>query len=112
MVTKTQKLKVLSSESMYQGRVFGVRRDHVIEPNGVNATRDVVTHSGSVVILPVFADGRILLIRQYRYSARAFLWELVAWPAEKIAAQKRTTVEVAYDTVDLVKSHQFIGPKP
>jgi len=63
---------------MYQGPVFGVRRDRVVEPGGVETTRDVVTHSGSVVVMPVFPNGEILLIRQYRHSVRTFLWELVA----------------------------------
>jgi len=38
----------------------------------------VITHPGSVVVLPVLPDGRILLIRQYRYATRQYLWELVA----------------------------------
>lgn len=71
-------LKVRRSRMVYKGPVFGVRRDEVIEPTGVRATREVITHSGSVVVMPVLDDGRILLIRQYRYVARQFLWELVA----------------------------------
>jgi ADP-ribose pyrophosphatase len=70
--------KVLSSKLVFQGRVFGVRRERVIEPEGVKATREIVTHPGSVVVLPVFADGRILMIRQYRHAVRQYLWELVA----------------------------------
>jgi ADP-ribose pyrophosphatase len=70
--------KVLRSKIIYKGRVFGVRRDEVIEPTGVRATREVITHPGSVVVMPLLDDGRILLIRQYRYAARQFLWELVA----------------------------------
>jgi ADP-ribose pyrophosphatase len=70
--------KVLHSTMVYKGPVFGVRRDEVIEPTGVHATREVITHPGSVVVMPVLDDGRILLIRQYRYAARQFLWELVA----------------------------------
>jgi ADP-ribose pyrophosphatase len=70
--------KVLKSTVVYEGPVFGVRRDEVLEPGGVRATRDVVTHSGSVVILPVLDDGRVVLIRQYRHAARQYLWELVA----------------------------------
>ena len=50
----------------------------MIEPSGVRAIREVITHPGSVVVLPVLPDGRILLIQQYRYAARQFLWELVA----------------------------------
>ena len=70
--------KILSSKVVFTGRVFGVRREEVIEPGGVRATREIVTHPGSVVVLPVFSDGRILMIRQYRHSVRQNLWELVA----------------------------------
>lgn len=72
------KVTVLKSEMVYEGPVFGVRRDEVVEPTGVRATREVITHPGSVVVLPVLKDGRILLIRQYRYATRQYLWELVA----------------------------------
>lgn len=71
-------VQVLSSQMIYEGRVFGIRRDEVIEPTGVHATREVITHPGSVVVLPVLPDKRVLLIRQYRYATRQFLWELVA----------------------------------
>jgi ADP-ribose pyrophosphatase len=69
---------ILSSKEIYKGPVFGVRRDEVLEPNGVRATREVITHPGSVVVLPVLPDGRIVLIRQYRHATRLYLWELVA----------------------------------
>jgi ADP-ribose pyrophosphatase len=72
------KAKVLQSKMIYDGPIFGVRRDEVVEPSGVHATREVITHSGSVVVLPILKDGRILLIRQYRYATRQYLWELVA----------------------------------
>ena len=73
-----KKAKVLSSATIYEGPVFGIRRDEVIEPSGVRTTREVITHPGSVVVLPVLPDGRIVLIQQYRYAARQYLWELVA----------------------------------
>lgn len=72
------KAKILSSEMIYQGPVFGLRRDEVIEPTGLRATREVITHPGSVVVLPVLDDGRIVMIRQYRHATRQYLWELVA----------------------------------
>ncbi|MCU1243369.1 MAG: hydrolase [Candidatus Acidoferrum typicum] len=70
--------KILRSKIIYKGPVFGVRRDEVLEPGGVRAIREVITHPGSVVVLPVLPDGRILLIRQYRHATRQYLWELVA----------------------------------
>src|SRR6201987_1849337 len=63
---------------MCTGRVFGVQRDQIIEPNRTRAIREIVAHPGSVVVLPVFDDGKILIIRQYRYAAGQFMWELVA----------------------------------
>jgi len=70
--------KTISSKVVFKGPVFSVRRDNVSEPSGVKATRDVIAHSGSVVVMPVLDDGKIVLIRQYRYAARQYLWELVA----------------------------------
>jgi ADP-ribose pyrophosphatase len=75
---KAQKARVTRSKTIYSGPVFGIRRDELVEPGGVRTTREVITHSGSVVVLPVLPDGRVLLIRQYRHAARQFLWELVA----------------------------------
>jgi ADP-ribose pyrophosphatase len=70
--------KILKSTIVYEGPVFGVRRDEVLEPGGLRTTREVITHSGSVVVLPVLPDGKIVLIRQYRHATRQYLWELVA----------------------------------
>lgn len=95
------KVRVLKSEMVYKGPVFGVRRDEVVEPNGVRARREVVTHPGSVVVLPVLNDGRILMIRQYRYATRRYLWELVAGRIEegetvKAAAARELKEETGY----------------
>ena len=96
-----RKAKVLSSTTIYEGLVFGIRRDEVIEPSGVRTTREVITHPGSVVVLPVLPDGRILLIQQYRHAARQYLWELVAGridPGEtpKVAAARELIEETGY----------------
>src|SRR5256885_12457990 len=77
--------------------VFNVRRDHVKEPGGIVSTREIVTHRGSVVLLPSFPDGSILLVRQYRHAAGSYLWELVAGhidPGERpLAAARRELAE-------------------
>jgi ADP-ribose pyrophosphatase len=75
---KKQAARVLSSEMIYEGPVFGLRRDEVIEPDGLRARREVITHPGSVVVLPVLPDGKIVMVRQYRHATRQYLWELVA----------------------------------
>ena len=102
IVTRGRKTaQVLGSTVIYKGPVFGIRRDEVIEPSGVRATREVITHPGSVVVLPVLPDGKILLIQQYRHATRQYLWELVAGrmdPGEtpKIAAARELIEETGY----------------
>src|SRR6266446_4484389 len=96
-----KKAKVLKSEIIYEGKAFGVRRDELIEPTGVHTIREVVTHPGSVVVLPVLPDGRIVLVRQYRHATRQYLWELVAGRMEpgenpKKGAQRELIEETGY----------------
>jgi ADP-ribose pyrophosphatase len=75
------KERILSSRTVYRGPVFWVTTDHVEEPNGVRARRDLIHHSGSIVVLAVDDSApipRVLLERQYRHAASDFLWELPA----------------------------------
>jgi ADP-ribose pyrophosphatase len=70
--------RVLSSRRVYDGRVLALDVDEVEEPGGVRGLREVVRHRGSVAALAVQADGRLVLVRQYRYPVDDFVWELPA----------------------------------
>ena len=94
------KARVLSSREVYHGPAFRVTADQVLEPSGVRTRRDIVHHSGSVVILAVEegdSEARVLLERQYRYAARQMLWELPAGRIDKgendLHAAKRELLE-------------------
>ena len=84
--------RVMSSRLVYHGPLFDVRRERVREPGGIVTSREIVVHHGSIVLVPVLDDRRILLVRQYRHAAGQFLWELVAGgiePGERPAAAAR-----------------------
>jgi ADP-ribose pyrophosphatase len=93
------KVKVFSSKTVYQGPVFWVTADEVQEPGGVQARRDIIHHTGSIVVLAVEngKNPRIVLERQYRHAAKDYLWELPAGridPGEKpLPAAKRELLE-------------------
>src|SRR5215467_15921510 len=93
-------VRVISSKVSFRGPVFSVATDHVEEPGNVRARRDVIRHSGSIVVLPLDDSGRVprvLLERQYRYAAGRRMWELPAGridPGENpLAAAKRELLE-------------------
>ncbi|WP_317891084.1 NUDIX hydrolase [Edaphobacter bradus] len=99
---KSAKTRVLSSKVVFKGKVFSVTSDEVIEPGGARNTREVIRHSGSVVILAVDEsmnpkDPEIILERQYRHAAGQFLLELPAGRREPneppLAAAKREMIE-------------------
>jgi ADP-ribose pyrophosphatase len=69
--------KILNSQKVFDGRVFKVTVDTVVEGD-VTYQRDVVHHPGSAVIVPVHDDGTVVLVRQYRHPAVRYLLELPA----------------------------------
>ena len=86
----------VESQEVYAGKLFKVYRDRVRLPNGQLTTREIVRHPGSVGIIPRDADGRIVLVRQFRYVAGRELWEIPAGtldkPGEEIPAAARREV--------------------
>jgi ADP-ribose pyrophosphatase len=112
----TRKAEILKSEVLYQGKVFRLQRDTVIEPGGVQADRDIIVHPGSVVVMPIFKDGRVLLIRQYRHSVGEFLWELVAGRKEPnetpVAAAQRELLEETGYTAKRLRKLMRVVPTP
>jgi len=93
-------VRVISSKTAFRGPVFSVMTDEVEEPGNVRARRDVIRHSGSIVILPLDDSGRtplVLLERQYRYAAGQRMWELPAGRVDlgenHLAAAKRELIE-------------------
>ncbi len=88
VTAKIERATIISSEVAYEGPLFRVLHDKLVEPGGRQNERDVIRHNGSVVILAI-DDSKskknpwIVIERQYRHAANQYLWEL---PAGKLEA--------------------------
>lgn len=94
----------LESERVFTGTVFAVDRDRVKMPNGRAVTVDVVRHARSVVLVPIPAPGKVILIRQYRYPVNAFLWELPAGSVDEGESPEQAARRECHEEIGLVPS--------
>ena len=107
--------KILSSQKVFDGRVFNVTVDTVSEGE-LRYQREVVHHNGSAVIVPVFDDGTVALVKQYRHPAVRYLLEVPAGTLAKgerpeIGAARELKEELGLDAARLEKlSEFFVSP--
>ena len=107
--------KILSSQKVFEGRVINVTVDTVSEGE-LTYQREVVHHNGSAVIVPVFDDGTVTLVRQYRHPAVKYLLEVPAGTLAKgarpeIGAARELKEELGLDAGRLEKlSEFFVSP--
>ena len=105
-VPPVAKAQLLSSTVVYQGPLFRVRHDKLIEPGGKHSERDVIRHNGSVVILALDSSKSkknpwVVMERQYRHAANQYLWEVPAGKLDEgeealAGAQRELEEETGY----------------
>jgi ADP-ribose pyrophosphatase len=116
---------LISSEVVYQGALFRVMHDKLLEPGGKPSERDVIRHNGSVVILAIDSSKSkknpyIVIERQYRHAAGQYLWELPAGKLEAgedplVGAKRELAEETGYSAkkwkplVEYFASPGFLG---
>ena len=94
--------KTITSEIAYNGKFIKVKKDKVLLESGKESFREVMLHPGACAVLPILPDGRIILIRQFRY---AFMKDFLEIPAGKIdegediltCARRELSEEIGYD---------------
>jgi ADP-ribose pyrophosphatase len=117
--------QLLSSEVVYQGSLFRVLHDKLLEPGGKPSERDVIRHNGSVVILAIDSSRNkknpwIVVERQYRHAANQYLWELPAGKLDPdedplVGAKRELSEETGYSAkkwkplVEYFASPGFLG---
>jgi ADP-ribose pyrophosphatase len=70
--------ELLARTTIHKGRIITLEIDVVKLPTGHTVDMEIVRHPGSVVLLPIPEPGKIILIRQYRYTIDKWIWELPA----------------------------------
>jgi ADP-ribose pyrophosphatase len=75
--------QTVQTEQVYKGRLLDVRCDTVRLPNGNTATREYIVHPGAVMAVPLLDDGRLIVVKQYRYPLGRVMLE---FPAGKLDA--------------------------
>jgi len=111
MTEELKKPEVISTEEIYKGKVFDVLEAE-IQDGSVKYKREIVLHKGSAVIVPVFADKTVALVRQYRHAAGAFLLEIPAGTLEKgespeIGAARELEEEIGVTSDKIEKLTEF-----
>ena len=96
----------LSSKHIFSGRLLEVFLDTVQLPNGKTSTREWIDHPGASCIIPVLPDGKLGLIRQYRYAAKSVFIEFPAGKLDKgetpeQCATRELEEEIGYTTKKL-----------
>lgn len=105
------KPETLSTKSIYKGKIFDVSLDRIREGE-IEYEREIVSHKGSAVIVPVFADKTVALVKQYRHAADKYLWEIPAGSLEnnenpEIAARRELEEEIGVSAKTIEKLSEF-----
>lgn len=111
-----KKEKKIVGETIYDGNILRLFRDEVEFPNQHKSAREVVEHSGGVSVLAENEEGKILLIKQYRYPVDEVIYEI---PAGKLeigeetveCAQRELREETGYQAQNFKKLFEFF-PTP
>ena len=78
MNEKNPETEILSHREVYSGKIVKLHLDAIRRESGGSNIREVVRHPGGVAAIPVLDDGRIVLIRQFRYPLGKYIWEIPA----------------------------------
>ena len=91
MISKLEEVSI-SSENVFNGNLLNVNVDKVRLPDGNTSTRDWIRHPGASAIVPVFDDGTIMLVHQYRFPPRELFLEVPAGKLDPGESPEKTAL--------------------
>jgi ADP-ribose pyrophosphatase len=108
--------KIIKREKFYQGRAFGLERIQMILPDGRPGHYDLITHVGSVTIVPLDDEGNLYFVHQFRLGANGPLLELPAGTLDaeedpRICADRELREEIGMGSKELIElGDLFLAP--
>jgi 8-oxo-dGTP pyrophosphatase MutT (NUDIX family) len=108
--------KINSSRNVHSGRVFKLNVDNITLSNGVTFDIDIIRHPGASAMVPMLDKDTVLLIKQYRYAAGDFIWEIPAGTLNSgespLECAKRELIEETGFSADKMEKLTEIVPFP
>lgn len=89
---------------IYEGRVFSVSVETITLPKGQQLNAEIVRHAPSVVIIPIAANGEVVLVRQYRHAIGRWIWELPAGSLDPGEEADKAAIRECHEEINLVPS--------
>jgi ADP-ribose pyrophosphatase len=89
-------------QKIYEGRVFSVSVETITLPKGQPLRAEIVRHRPSVVIIPITAEGNVMLVRQYRHAIGRWLWELPAGSMDPGEEAETAATRECHEEINLV----------
>ncbi|NQT56044.1 MAG: NUDIX hydrolase [Desulfobacteraceae bacterium] len=90
-------VKINSSVTLHQGRVFTLLKENITLGNGITIDLDIIRHPGASAIVPISRNNTVIFIKQYRHAVRDFIWEIPAGtfnpPESPLECAKRELIE-------------------
>lgn len=105
-------ITIKQKQPIYRGRIFNLTRTQLRLPSGRVTWRETVVHPGSATMIPELPGQRVILVKQFRYPTRQYLWELPAGtldPGEtpRACALREIEEETGYRAKKITKLTEF-----
>jgi ADP-ribose pyrophosphatase len=94
--------KTIDTDLAFNGKLLKVRKDHVLLPSGGYSTREWIQHPGASAIVPIFKNGDVMLVQQYRYGAKQVFIEVPAGKIDSGEAPDVTAIRELEEEVGLL----------
>lgn len=102
--------RTLDSKEMFQGNLLRLYLDRVSLPDGTTSSREWIAHPGACAIVPVFEDGTIMMVKQYRYPLKQIFFEVPAGKIDPLEDPKLTAArETSEETGLTTKKIAYVG---